>query len=149
MIQGVLGLHEFLARNKFEQAKFVLVKLYTSTFSKLRTSENLSTCYLRNGLLLKIRASEIPTKGAFTNYVGKILSLFDHVCMWVDKFFALNVDKNWHFSNHVCMSSCRRSLWMAPSEIRASQANLVNQRTFFCLYVHFWPESSKNLIWGQ
>ena len=54
-------MHEFWARNKFVQAKFVLVKLCTSTFSKLRASEILSTCYPRNGVYLKIRASEICT----------------------------------------------------------------------------------------
>ena len=58
-IKGVLDLHEFWARNKFVQAKFVLVKLCTSMFSKIRASEILSTCYPRNGLHLKIRASEI------------------------------------------------------------------------------------------
>ena len=41
------------------QAKFVLVKLCTSMFSKIRASEILSTCYPRNGVYLKIRASEI------------------------------------------------------------------------------------------
>ena len=51
------------------QAKFVLVKLCTSSFVKVRASEKtfeklsaseiLSTCYPRNGLHLKIRASEI------------------------------------------------------------------------------------------
>ena len=58
-IQGVLDLHEFWARNKIVQAKFVLVKLCTSMFSKIRASEILSTCYPRNGVYLKIRASEI------------------------------------------------------------------------------------------
>ena len=43
-IQGVLGLHEFWARNKFVQAKFVLVKLCTSMFSKIRASEILTPC---------------------------------------------------------------------------------------------------------
>ena len=43
------------------QAKFVLVKLCTSMFSKIRASEILSTCYPRNGVYLKIRASEIRT----------------------------------------------------------------------------------------
>ena len=52
----------------------------------------------------------ICCKGAFTNYVNKILPVFDHVCMCVDKIFTLNVDKNRHFSDHVCMSSCPRSL---------------------------------------
>ena len=60
-IQGVLDLHEFWARNKFVQVKFVLVKLCTSMFSKIRASEILSTCYPRNGVYLKIRASEIRT----------------------------------------------------------------------------------------
>ena len=41
------------------QAKFMLGKLYTSSFVKLFASEILSTCYPRNGLYLKIRASEI------------------------------------------------------------------------------------------
>ena len=58
-IQGVLGLHEFWAREKIVQAKFVLVKLCTCSFVKLRASEILSTCYPRNGLYLKNRASEI------------------------------------------------------------------------------------------
>ena len=57
----VLGLHEFWAREKLVQVKFVLVKLCTSSFIKLRASEILSTCYLRNGLFLKIRAIEIRT----------------------------------------------------------------------------------------
>ena len=43
------------------QAKFVLVKLCTSSCVKLRASEILSTCYPRNGVYLKIRASEIRT----------------------------------------------------------------------------------------
>ena len=60
-IQGVLGLHEFWAREKVVQAKFVLVKLCISSFVKLRASEILSTCYPRNGVYLKIRASEIRT----------------------------------------------------------------------------------------
>ena len=60
-IQGVLGLHEFWAREKLVQAKFVLVKLCTSSFVKLRASKILSTCYLRNGLHLKISADEIRT----------------------------------------------------------------------------------------
>ena len=54
-------MHEFWARNKFVQAEFVLVKLCTSMFSKIRASEILSTCYPRNGVYLKIRASEIRT----------------------------------------------------------------------------------------
>ena len=58
-VQGVLGLHEFWARNKFVQAKFLLVKLCTSTFLKLRASEILGTCYPRSGVCLKICASEI------------------------------------------------------------------------------------------
>ena len=60
-IQGVLDLHEFWARNKFVQAKLVLVKLCNSMFSKIRACEILSTCYPRNGVYLKIRASEIRT----------------------------------------------------------------------------------------
>ena len=43
------------------KANFVLVTLCTSSFVKLRASEILSTCYQRNGLNLKIRASEIRT----------------------------------------------------------------------------------------
>ena len=43
------------------QAKFVLVKLCTSSFEKFRASEILSTCNPRNGLFLKNRASEIRT----------------------------------------------------------------------------------------
>ena len=54
-------MHEFWARNKFVQAKFVQVKLCTSSFVNLRASEILNTCYPRNGLCLKIRASEIRT----------------------------------------------------------------------------------------
>ena len=61
LIQGVLGLHEFWAREKLVQAKFVLVKLCTSSFEKFRASEILSTCNPRNGLFLKNRASEIRT----------------------------------------------------------------------------------------
>ena len=60
-LQGVLGLHKFWAREKLVQANFVLVKLFTGSFVKLRASEILSTCYPRNGLHLKIRASEIRT----------------------------------------------------------------------------------------
>ena len=58
---GVLGLHEFWAREKFIQAKFLLVKLCTSSFVKLCASEILSIWYPRNGLHLKIRASKIGT----------------------------------------------------------------------------------------
>ena len=54
-------MHEFLAREKLVQAKFVLVRLCTSSFVKIRASEIFSTCYPRNGLYLKIRASEIRT----------------------------------------------------------------------------------------
>ena len=54
-------MHEFWAREKLVQAKFVLVKLCTSSFVKLRASEILSTCYPRNGLYLKVHASEIRT----------------------------------------------------------------------------------------
>ena len=60
-LQGVLGLHEFWAREKLVKAKFVLVKLCTSSFVKLLASEILSTCYPRNGVYLKIHASEIRT----------------------------------------------------------------------------------------
>ena len=60
-IQGVLGLHKFWAREKIVQAKFVLVKLCTCPFVKLRASEILSTCYRRIWVYLKIRASEIRT----------------------------------------------------------------------------------------
>ena len=58
-IQGVLGLHEFWAREKLMKANFVPVTLCTSSFVKLRAGEIFSTCYPRNGLCLKIRASEI------------------------------------------------------------------------------------------
>ena len=60
-LQRVLGLHNFWAREKLVQAKFVLVKLCTSSFEKFRASEILSTCNQRNGLFLKNRASEIRT----------------------------------------------------------------------------------------
>ena len=43
------------------QAKFVLVKLFPSSFLKFRASEILNTCYPRNGLCLKVRAIEIRT----------------------------------------------------------------------------------------
>ena len=52
-------LDEFWAREKIVQAKFVLVKLCTSSLIKIRASEIFSTCYPRYGLHLKIRASEI------------------------------------------------------------------------------------------
>ena len=52
-------MHEFWAREKLVQAKFVLVKLCTSMFSKLRASEILSMCNPRNGVYLKIRSIEI------------------------------------------------------------------------------------------
>ena len=58
-IQKVLGLYEFWAREKFVQAKFMLVKLCTSSFAKLCASKILSACYPRNGIYLKICASEI------------------------------------------------------------------------------------------
>ena len=54
-------MHEFWARNEFVQAKFVLAKLCTSMFSNIRASEILGICYPRNGVYLKIRASEIRT----------------------------------------------------------------------------------------
>ena len=60
-IQKVLSLYEFWAREKFVQAKFMQVKLCTSSFAKLRASKILSTCYPRNDIYLKIRASEIRT----------------------------------------------------------------------------------------
>ena len=43
------------------QAKFVLVKLSTCSFVKICASAIFSMCYPRNGLNLKIRASEIRT----------------------------------------------------------------------------------------
>ena len=43
------------------QAKFMLVKLFTSSFAKLCASKILSTFYPRNDIYLKIRASEIRT----------------------------------------------------------------------------------------
>ena len=43
------------------KAKFVLVKISTSSFVKCRASEILITCYPRNGVYLKIRVSEIST----------------------------------------------------------------------------------------
>ena len=58
-IQGVPVLHEFWAKEKLVQAKYVLVKLCTSSFVKLPASEILITYYPRNGPCLKIRASEI------------------------------------------------------------------------------------------
>ena len=60
-IQGVLDLHEFWAREKLVPAKFVLVKLCTSSFVNLCASEILSTCCPSNCLYLKISASEICT----------------------------------------------------------------------------------------
>ena len=54
-------MHEFRIREKLVQAKFVLGKLCTISFVKLRASEIFSTCYPRNGVNLKIRASEIRT----------------------------------------------------------------------------------------
>ena len=54
-------MHEFWAREKLVQAKFVLVKLCTDSFVKLRASEILSTCCPRNGVYLKFRTSEIRT----------------------------------------------------------------------------------------
>ena len=69
------------------QAKFVLVKLCTSMFSKIRASEIPSTCYPRNGLYLKIRASEICTskicasKGppVCSGYVEKVKNQNNHL----------------------------------------------------------------------
>ena len=54
-------MHEFWAKEKLVQAKFVLVKLCTTSFVKLRASEILSKCYPRNGMYLKILASRIHT----------------------------------------------------------------------------------------
>ena len=68
MVQGVLGLHKFWAREKIVQANFVLVKLCTSSFVKHHASEILSMCYPRNGLYLKIRASKIrASQGPYVN----------------------------------------------------------------------------------
>ena len=36
-------------------------------------------------------------KGAFTNYVDKILAFFDHLHTFVDIFYGMNVDKKWIF----------------------------------------------------
>ena len=74
---GVLGLHEFWARNKIVQAKFVLVKLYTSSFVKLRAREILRTCHLRNGLYLKIRASENRTSEIHASQGSPVYSQLD------------------------------------------------------------------------
>ena len=35
-------------------------------------------------------------KGAFTNYVDKILAFFDHLHTFVDIFYGMNVDKSGH-----------------------------------------------------
>ena len=69
-VQEVLGLHEFRAIEKLVQAKFVLVKLCTSFFVRLRGSEILSMRYLRNGLSLKIRASKIRASEICTSEIG-------------------------------------------------------------------------------
>ena len=66
-VQKVLGLHEF---GPEVQAKFTLVKLCTSSLVKLCASEIVSTCYPRNGLCLKIRASEIHTSDICTSEIG-------------------------------------------------------------------------------
>ena len=39
--------------------------------------------------------------GAFTNYVDKILALFDPLPPSVDIFYLINVDKKWTFSDHL------------------------------------------------
>ena len=36
-------------------------------------------------------------KGAFTNYIDKILAFFDHLPPCVDIFYGMNIDKKWTF----------------------------------------------------
>ena len=78
-VQGVLGLHEFWAREKLVQAKFVLVKLCTSSFVKLCAGKFVCTCHPRNGLNLKICATvpgfrTLPMSFVYTG-LGNILML--------------------------------------------------------------------------
>ena len=42
----------------------------------------------------KVRHKVQSDKGSFTNYVDKILALFDHLPTCVDIFYGMNVDKN-------------------------------------------------------
>ena len=78
------------------------------------------------------------TKGAFLNYVDKILPIIDHVATTCDiwegiptrivNFYKGKSEYRWHFQYHLPTSSCQRSLWMPPNLIR-----YIN--TFFDLYI--------------
>ena len=61
-------MQEFWARENLLQAKFVLVKLCTTSFVKLGANEILSTYYQRNGMFLKIRANQIRTSEIHARY---------------------------------------------------------------------------------
>ena len=50
-------------------------------------------------------------KGSFTNYVDKILAVFDHLSPYIDIFYGMNVDKKWTFLDHLPTLSCELSLW--------------------------------------
>ena len=46
---------------------------------------------------------------------------FDHLPLKVDIFYGMNVDKKWTFLAHLPTSSCKRSLWMTPTEMAGSE----------------------------
>ena len=47
--------------------------------------------------------------GSFTNYVDKILALFDHLPPYVDIFYLIRVDKKSIFFDYIPTSSCQLS----------------------------------------
>ena len=44
-------------------------------------------------------------KGAFTNYVDKFMTFFDHLPPYVDIFYGINVDKKRTFLDHLLTST--------------------------------------------
>ena len=54
----------------------------------------------------------VVSKGAFTNYVDKLLAFFDHLPPYVDIFYLTNVDKKATFLDYLPILSCNRTLFV-------------------------------------
>ena len=57
----------------------------------------------------------LRNKGAFTNYVDRFMTFFDHLPPYVDIFYLINVDKKSTFLDSLPTSSYQRSLWTPPN----------------------------------
>ena len=64
---------------------------------------------------------EHGTRGRSQTTMTRFWLFFDHLPPWVDIFYGMNVDKKWTFLAHLPTSSCKRSLWMTPTEMAGSE----------------------------